>query len=151
MIAGIILFGYPVRPGIDQDPATAAAEPLRQPTTADAARSDFLLPDAVDPRVVDAFAAAALAADPVRADWRGLAEWRALDAAAVRVPVLLLQASHDPLARDDVHRDLFTRLGTDDKAWVVIPGGDHAAFLERPRSYFLRLIDAFVHRDGSGS
>src|SRR5690606_36697688 len=84
------------------------------------------------------------------AHWRELGQWRALDAAHVRVPVLLLQASHDPLPRDDVHRELFSRLATDDKAWVVIPGGDHAAFLERPRSYFLRLIDAFVNRDGLG-
>ncbi|HEX7038064.1 MAG TPA: alpha/beta fold hydrolase [Pseudomonadales bacterium] len=147
-VAGVILFGYPVRPGIDRDPPpTGTGAPPGEPTTAEAARSDFLLPDAVDPRVVEAFAAAALAADPVRADWRELGQWRALDAAAVRVPVLLLQASHDPLARDDVHRDLFTRLATDDKAWVVIPGGDHAAFLERPRGYFLRLIEAFVYRD----
>src|SRR5690606_20678452 len=70
-VAGLILFGYPVRPGIDREPPpTDTGAPLRQPTTAEAARSDFLLPEAVDPRVVEAFVAQALAADPVRADWR---------------------------------------------------------------------------------
>src|SRR5690606_29314587 len=57
-VAGIILFGYPVRPGIDQDPPpTGNGTPPRQPTTAEAARSDFLLPEAVDARVVEAFVA----------------------------------------------------------------------------------------------
>jgi hypothetical protein len=45
-----------------------------------------------------------------------------------------------------VHRALFAGLDTDDKAWIVIPGGDHAAFMERPRAYFLRQIDGFMHR-----
>lgn len=145
-LAGLVLFGYPVREGIDVDPEGAAGTAPRQPTTAAAAASDFILPDAVSDAVVEAFVAAALAADPVRADWRGLAQWRALDPAAVRVPTLLLEAYHDPLARDDVHQALFAGLATDDKAWVVIPGGAHAAFMERPRSYFLQQIDAFVNR-----
>jgi pimeloyl-ACP methyl ester carboxylesterase len=141
-----VLFGYPVRPGIDRDPDGADGAPPRHPTTAEAAASDFILPDVISDAAVAAFVAAALAADPVRMDWRELHQWRALDGTAVRVPTLLLQARHDPLARDDTHVRLFAELATGDKAWVVIPGGAHAAFLETPRGYFLRQIDTFVHR-----
>lgn len=80
----------------------------------------------------------------MRVDWRGLEQWRRLDAAEVRIPTLLLEAHHDPLALDDVHQALFARLATDDKVWVVIPGGGHAAFMERPRRYFLEQLRTFV-------
>ena len=77
-------------------------------------------------------------------------QWRALDGAEVKVPVLLLQAAEDPLARPEVHAELFAALDTQDKTWAVIPGGDHAAFLETPRAYFLSLIESFVFRGGGG-
>lgn len=146
LIAGLILFGYPQRPGIDVDPPEAGGEPPRRATTAEAAAADFILPDAISPTAVAAFVQAALAADPVRADWRGLAQWRLLDPALVTVPALLLEGFHDPLARDEAHAVLFAGLASSDKAWVVIPGGSHAAFLERPRDYFLAVMDAFMHR-----
>ncbi|MEQ8858676.1 MAG: alpha/beta fold hydrolase [Pseudomonadales bacterium] len=146
LVSGLVLFGYPVGPGVDREPDGADGPPPRQPTTAAAARSDFIVPGAISGAAIEAFVAAALAADPVRADWRRLEQWQALDGAAVRVPTLLLEAHQDPLARDDVHAALFAALDTDDKAWVVIPGGDHAAFMERPRRYFLELMDAFIHR-----
>ena len=151
LVAGLILFGYPKRPGIDQDPAGADGPPPRQPTTAAAAGADFILPEAISAVAIDAFVAAALAADPVRADWRALAEWRWLDPSRVTVPTLLLEGFHDPLALDDEQAALFAALRTDDKAWVVIPGGAHAAFLEQPRGYFLTLLDTFMHRDGSAA
>jgi len=147
LVAGLILFGYPKRPGIDQDPAGADGPPPRQPTTAAAAAADFILPDAISAAAIEAFVAAALAADPVRVDWRELAAWQQLDGSRVTVPTLLLEGFHDPLALDDEHALLFAALETDDKAWVVIPGGAHAAFLEQPRDYFLQLLDTFMHRD----
>jgi pimeloyl-ACP methyl ester carboxylesterase len=148
LVSGLILFGYPVRPGIDRDPEdSGAAEPLKAPNTARSARSDFVVQGAISDRAIEAFVEAALAADPVRVDWRRLDQWQALDGASVRIPTLLLEGYHDPLALDDVHQQLFARLNTDDKAWVVIPGGDHAAFMETPRGYFLQQLDAFMHRD----
>jgi pimeloyl-ACP methyl ester carboxylesterase len=146
LVAGIVLFGYPVRPGIDRDPLPLPEEPPREANTAAAAASDFITPGSISARAVQAFVDAALAADPVRVDWRELDQWRELDPTRVGVPTLLLQGEHDPLARDDVHADLFARLDTPDKAWVVLPGGDHAAFMETPRDYFLSAMDAFVHR-----
>ena len=67
LMAGLILFGYPIRPGFDVEPAGADGLPPRHPTTAEAAASDFILPSAISRRAVEAFVAAAVAADPVRA------------------------------------------------------------------------------------
>ena len=40
----------------------------------------------------------------------------------------------------------FSLLGTADREWVVVPGGDHAAFLETPRAYFLQAMVSFLER-----
>ncbi len=141
----LILFGYPVRPGYTEGPSTAA--PARTPTTAAAAASDFILPGTISEAAIEAFVAAALRHDPVRMDWRALEQWAALDGAAVSQPVLLLEGAADPLTQTDVHAELFAVLPSDDKQWTVIPGGDHAAFLETPRGYFLKLIEGFLFRD----
>lgn len=146
-VAGLVLFGYPVRPGFDRNPDNP--EPLKAPTTREAALSDFLLPDTISETARNTFADRALASDPVRMDWQGLEQWRALDGSEVVSPVLLLQAAHDPLALPDEHGRLFATLRTDDKVWAVIPGGDHAAFMETPRAYFLALIGGFVFRGAS--
>ncbi|MFN2169636.1 MAG: alpha/beta fold hydrolase, partial [Anaerolineae bacterium] len=146
LVAGLVLFGYPIRPGFDRDPDDLPEVPSKAANTSLAAASDFVVPGAISRGAIDAYVAAALAADPVKVDWRGRAQWQALDGTGVRVPTLLLQAEHDPLALDDVHSNLFNRLGTRDRAWVVIPESGHAAFLEQRRSYFLDLIETFVGR-----
>lgn len=146
LVAGLVLFGYPVRPGIDREPPEAGGFPPQRPNTPQAAASDFILPGAISARAIQGFVEAALAADPVRMDWRRLDQWQALDPTAVTVPTLLLEAYHDPLAQDDVHARLFVGLDTDHKAWVVIPGGAHAAFMETPRAYFLAQIETFLHQ-----
>jgi pimeloyl-ACP methyl ester carboxylesterase len=143
-LSGLILFGYPVRPGVDLSPDRTG--PLRAATTRKAAASDFLIPGSISQAAIDTFIDSALSADPVRMDWRELEQWRALDATSVSRPTLLLQGEHDPLALPGVHSELFANLDTRDKAWVVIPGGDHAAFIETPRSYFLSAIESFVFR-----
>jgi pimeloyl-ACP methyl ester carboxylesterase len=149
LVDRLILFGYPVRPGIDRNPPNT--EPARQKTTAEAAASDFVLPGSISQRAIDAFVASALAHDPIRTDWRGLEQWQALDAASVLRPTLLLQAVQDPLALDDVHAALFQNLGTSDRVWALIPDGDHAAFMETSRAYFLSLIGSFLFRGVSGN
>ena len=96
--------------------------------------------------MVQAYVREALAADPVRVDWRHGEQWRELDPARVRVATLLMQAELDPYARDEPHARLFSGLGTFDRQWVVIPGGDHAAFLESARGAFLDALVGFVDR-----
>jgi pimeloyl-ACP methyl ester carboxylesterase len=150
LVSGLVLFGYPIRPGFERDPDDRPESPSKAANTSLAAASDFIVPGAISRTAIDAYVAAALAADPVKVDWRGRDQWRALDATGVRVPTLLLQAEHDPLALDDVHSDFFNRLGTRDRAWVVIPGSGHAAFLEQRRTYFLSVIETFLDRDPGG-
>lgn len=146
LMGALILFGYPFDPDRkipDQpDPET----PAREPTTAKAAAEDFIAPGVISQRAINAFVQAAVAADPVRVDWRRLTEWNALDPSAVRVPVLLLQAELDPLAGPDAHSRLFARLGTPDRQWVIIPGGDHAALLEDTAPRMVAAIRAFLER-----
>jgi len=151
LMSAVILFGYPGDPDRKVPEQTGQAEPetpARAPTTAEAAAEDFIAPGVITRRAIDAYVKAALAADPVRVDWRRDVEWNALAPDAVHIPVLLLQAELDPLAKTDAQARLFSRLGTVDRQWVVIPGGDHAALLEDTAPRMIAAIRAFVERPG---
>lgn len=137
----LTLFGYPTDPDTEVPTDTNAGEPPRRPTTAEAAASDFIVEGAISQNAINTFVTAALAADPVRADWNQLHQWNALDGAELNVPVLLLQAEFDPLANTDAHARLFMKIPNANKQWVVLAGGAHAALLETPRA---RLIKASV-------
>jgi len=144
LVDRLVLFGYPIPVGADRPHEEREGDPPRAPTTAEAAASDFVVPGSISPRAVEAYVEAALRADPVRSDWTAGHEWNQLDPADVNVPTLILQGEHDPLSPEALALPLFAGLGSPDKAWVVIPGGDHAAFLEAPRSYFLAVLDGFL-------
>jgi pimeloyl-ACP methyl ester carboxylesterase len=146
LVDRLVLFGYPFRPGTKPPTDEPAGDPPRRPTTAEAAASDFITPGSISAAAVAAYVAAALAADPVRVDWTRSHQWGALDPGQVRVPTLVLHGERDPLAPVEAQAALFQGLGTTDRAWVVIPGGDHAAFLETPRPYFLAVVDVFLRR-----
>ena len=51
---------------------------------------------------------------------------------------------HDPIAPAEYQAKLYMGLGNAHKQWVTVPGGDHAAFLEAPRDYFLHALTAFL-------
>ena len=147
LMSAVVLFGYPFPaegPAIAERPDPEA--PARRPTTAKAAAEDFIAPGVISPRAIEAYVAAALAADPVKTDWRREHQWNALAPEQVHVPVLLLQAELDPLAKTASHASLFARLGTADRQWVVIPKGDHAALLEDTAPRMIAAIRAFVER-----
>lgn len=146
LVSALVLFGYPADPDRKVPEATDPDIPARKPTTAEAAAEDFRAPGVISRRAIAAYVQAALAADPVRTDWRRETEWNALAPEAVHVPVLLLQAELDPLARTDAHARMFSRLGTVDRQWVVIPGGDHAALLEDTAPRMIAAIRAFIDR-----
>lgn len=146
LMAAIVLFGYPADPDRKQPDQPDPDAPERKPTTAEAAAEDFVAPGVISKRAITAYVQAAVAADPVRVDWRRPQEWNALAPEAVHIPVLLLQAELDPYAKTDAHARLFTRLGTPDRQWVVIPRGDHAALLEDTAPRLITAIRAFVER-----
>ncbi len=84
-----------------------------------------------------------LAADPVRVDVLHADQYNALDASKIMLPTLLIAGESDPLAPAGILAKLFVRLGTGHKQYVSVPGGDHAAFLEAPRGYFIHELVAF--------
>lgn len=143
-LSSLILFGYPRDLDEATPPDEPGIEPRRQRNTAEAAASDFITPGSISRRAVDAYVTLALKTDPVRTDIRGRDQYNALDAAKVTVPTLVLQGEFDPIAPTDRQVELFTRLGTAHKQWVVIPGGDHAAHLEAPRAYFIHALVSFL-------
>lgn len=148
LMSAVILFGYPGDPDRKVPEQAEPETPARRPTTAEAAAEDFIAPGVITQRAIAAYVQAALAADPVRVDWRHDTEWNVLSPGAVHVPVLLIQAELDPLAKTDAQARLFTRLGTTDRQWVVIPGGDHAALLEDTAPRMIEAIRAFIDRPG---
>ncbi len=146
LVSGVILFGYPGDPDTVIATSEAPDVPPRRPTTAEAAASDFIIEGSISQRAIEAYVIAALEADPVRADWKDLHQWNQLDPASVTVPTLLIEGVADPITDTRAHSSLFTRLGTPDRAWIVVPGGDHAAFLESPRSMFIEAVAGFTRR-----
>jgi pimeloyl-ACP methyl ester carboxylesterase len=146
LVSALVLFGYPFDPDDKVPDHPEPDAPARKPTTAEAAAEDFIAPAMISKQAIAAYVQAALAADPVRMDWHHDIEWNALSPAAVRVPVLLLQAELDPLAKSDAHARLFAKLGTFDRQWVVIPKGDHAALLEDTAPRMIAAIRAFLER-----
>ena len=87
--------------------------------------------------------AAALKADPVRVDVRSMDQYNALDGSTIHVPTLVIAGEHDPLAPPEFQEKLFASIATGHKQYVSVPGGDHAAFLESPRAYFIAELVAF--------
>jgi len=146
LLSAIILFGYPRDPDVKVPDQPEETTPARKATTAEGAAEDFIAPGVISKQAIAAYVQSALAADPVRADWRRPTEWNALDPAAVHVPVLLLQAELDPYSKTDANARLFTRLGTADRHWVVIPRGDHAALIEDTAPTMFAAIRAFLER-----
>jgi alpha-beta hydrolase superfamily lysophospholipase len=145
-IAGVVLFGF----GFDPDAQIAVSDPPGRPAmarnVADAASADFVTRDAFTGATVTAFVRAALRADPVRADWRDEHQFNAFRPAQMQAPVLLIHGDRDPEAPMALEAKLFTRFGTPDKAWVVLPGADHAAHLEKSQGQLVRTIVWFIRR-----
>ena len=144
LVASLTLFGY----WRDDDMQIPADEPGLSPAkaknTAEAAASDFITPGSISQKAVDAYVAQSLAADPVRVDVRHADQYNALDATRINVPTLVIAGEHDPLAPAASQAKLVTRLATGHKQWVTVPGGDHAAFLESPRAYFIHELVGFL-------
>ena len=146
LVAAVIFFGYPFNPSrhlLPRDMTYPNKAPA-QPNTAKNAASDFITPGSISQNAIDTYVKAALAADPIRVDFKDLHEWAILDATKITTPTLLLQGEFDPLAPTDAQVAFFTKITTADKWWVVLPGGDHAALLETPRQKMLEAIDNFI-------
>ncbi len=144
-VSALVLFGYPRSPDRKYR-RDKPAEPAKAATTAKAAAEDFIIPGTISQPAIDAFVEQALASDPVRSDWRGTEQWSELDPAKVRVPTLLIHGAKDPYAPIANQAPLFSRLGHDDRAWVIVANGDHAAHLEDSGPRFVQAVVTFLDR-----
>jgi pimeloyl-ACP methyl ester carboxylesterase len=136
----LVLYGLPPTEGfVASVPPT---EPPRRPTTREAAAEDFITPGAASAAVIDAYASQAVAANPVRSDWRDEHQF-VFDAAKVTVPTLVIYGVNDRL-RGDQTLAFFGKLATSDRAFVVLPASDHAAHVENAQLAWLNAIEAFI-------
>lgn len=145
-IASLTLFGF----GKDLDkiiPKQKNDVQLKKiVNTPEHAASDFITPGNISQKAIDAYVEMGLKYDPVKTDWRNYHELNSIDPSIITTPVLLLQGELDPYSPTEKQVKLFTRLKTADKSWVVISGGDHAAFLETPRKHFIHSLTSFIDR-----
>jgi pimeloyl-ACP methyl ester carboxylesterase len=147
LVSALVLYGYPRRPGQEYPPDLEPfAQPARVPTTPEGATEDFITPGSISPAAVDAFVRAALAADPVKMDWRSGDQWNALDPAAIHTPTLVIHGERDPYAPVFVQAELFSLIGHPDRAWVILPGSDHVAHLEAAGPQFVHAVVEFLRR-----
>jgi alpha-beta hydrolase superfamily lysophospholipase len=121
-------------------PAVAPAEA----NTAENAASDFIVPGSISQKAIETYVEASLRADPVRVDIRDIHEWAELNPGRVKTPTLLIKGEFDPLVPIGQQAELFRDLGTPDKWFIILPGGDHAALLETPRERMLHAMDSFM-------
>lgn len=145
-IASVTVFGYwmDLDFKIPEDSNEMTLE--KRVNTAEAAASDFIIPGSISQKAIDTYVKMALEYDPVRTDWKQLSEYNLIDPSKIELPVLILQGELDPIAPTDRQAKLFIRLKTANKSWVVISGGDHAAFMETPRPHFIKAFAGFIER-----
>jgi len=144
LISSLTLFGYWHDLDKNLPPDEAGIKPQKVRNTAGAAASDFITPGSISRKAVDGYVAMALKADPIKTDLRHFDHYNALDPSSIRTPTLVMQGEHDPIAPTELQAKLYTRIGTGHKQWVTVPGGDHAAFMEAPRAYFIHALVSFL-------
>lgn len=145
-IAGVVLLGLGFDPDVQAPEADQPRTPAKLPNTADAAASDFITRDAYTGATLTAFVRAALRTDPVLVDWRDEFQFNGFRPAQMLTPVLLVHGDKDPQAPLAISMKLFTRFGAADRAWVILPGADHAAHLEKSQAELVRTIIWFIRR-----
>jgi pimeloyl-ACP methyl ester carboxylesterase len=139
-LSALVLFGYSHEAGHKTPREDTPSTPPREPTTAEAAASDFITPGTMSQAAIDTYVEAALAADPVRVDWTRLHEFDELDPARVEVPTLVIHGARDPEALIEKQEQLVERLGASRKQLVTLPGLDHAAHLEDTETFANEVV-----------
>ena len=143
-VSSLTLFDY-WRDNDEKFPADEAGmKPLKIVNTAEAAASDFITPGSISQRAINTYVAVSLRADPIRTDLKGDDQYNALNGRNIQTPTLVIYGEHDPIAPAEYQAKLYKSLATGHKQLVSVPGGDHAAFLETPREYFIDAMVSFL-------
>ena len=145
-IASLTLFGYWQDLDLTIPEDSDDLKLKKSINTAKNAASDFIVPGSISQKAIDTYVKMALESDPIRADWRNVSQYNNINPSLITTPTLILQGEFDPIGPTEKQAKLFTRLKTADKTWVVISGGDHAAFLEKPRPHFIDSFTSFINR-----
>ena len=150
-LSSLILFGFIMDPELTYEDPPAPEKPAHARTTRADALSDFISPAVTSPKVMNAFATQALAADPLRVDWIRESEFNALSPAKLTMPTMVLHGSRDPGVPADVAARFFEKIAASRREWTVLPGGDHAAQLEDTHSAFVTAVVEFITRPRTSS
>jgi len=159
-ISDLVLFGsiydprviYPRKPLYDPSGKPIWSSPENKPPAPEVANTDisaledFTLPGTICDEAALAFSSLALTVDPVKVAWDDLHEFNVANPALIRVPTMVICGSQDPYVSWEAQRELYERLGTEDKVWCVLPGCDHAAHILKARKMFLRSVVGFLLR-----
>ena len=111
-----------------------------------AALEDFTLPGTICDEAALTFSKLALTVDTIKAPWDELHEFNICNPALLHIPTLVIVGAQDPYVSWDAQRELFDRLGTEDKQMCILPGCDHAAHILKARKMFVRGVAGFLLR-----
>lgn len=145
-LSSLVLFGFTHDPDLQYAVRPLPKTPARIKTTRSDALSDFISPDVTPPRVVSAFVAAALKADPVRMDWIKEDEFNDFNPARLTMPTMILHGSRDPGVPVDVTARFFQKIAASQRQWTMLQGGDHVAQLEDTYGAFVSAVVEFITR-----
>jgi pimeloyl-ACP methyl ester carboxylesterase len=147
-MSSVTLFGFTPDVEYKIAPSPVPNVAPRTKNTADSAASDFITPQVTSPEVVKAFVAAALASDPIFAEWKNDEEWNELKADRLTVPVMLIHGSNDPGASAAAAGAFLAAVGTPARNYVVLPIADHCAQLEDTHDAWISAVVEFITRPG---
>ncbi|MFC0155480.1 alpha/beta hydrolase [Xanthomonas dyei] len=145
-VSALVLYGFPDDVGAPPTDTPTPTQPLRARTTIAAAGEDFITANAAPPGVRAAYEAQAVAADPVRTDWRAMAQFAFHPEQVTTLPVLLLRGVDDPIATQADNAHLFARLHSEDRSWVTLPHADHVAHVEDTHAAWVETVVGFLRR-----
>lgn len=150
-VSSVTLFGFTPAPEYNIPPSILPPPKVapRTRNTAEAAVSDFITPQVTPPAVIKAFVAAALAADPIYAEWKNEDEWSALNAERTVVPILVIHGANDPGVSPATAGQFLAAVSSPSRNYVVLPGADHCAQLEDTHEAFISVVAEFITRPGA--
>lgn len=161
-LSDLILFGsifdpkviYPRKPLYDPSGrlvSGAGSDAFKPPApeianTDIASLEDFTLPGTICDDAALTFSSLALQVDTIKAAWDELHEFNMCNPALIHIPTMVIVGAQDPYVSWEAQRELFERLGTEDRAMCVLPGCDHAAHILKARKMFVRGVAGFLLR-----